>query len=396
MPTQNNTPNALKRQVTLLLCSTLTVMAGATIAPSLPQITEVFQDHDHAEFWVKLILTAPALFIALGGPVSGMIIDRFGRKKLLVFSLLLYGLAGSTGYYLSSLEGILLGRAFLGLGVSGVMTTTLTLISDYYQGTERNRMMGLLSSFMALGGVIFLLLGGVLADIHWRMPFLIYFFAFLLIPLVLYSLEEPQVIRESPAEDKAHFLKELPLRTMALVYGIGFLGMAVFYLIPVQLPFYMKHLGPVSNTQIGLAISCNNLFSGLISMQYSRARMWFSFPAVFAIMFLLAGLGYLAIANAHDYSGIVWSLIFAGLGLGLMMPNLNVLLAGKTPEPVRGRVVGGLTSALFLGQFFSPLLSQPVYQTWGPHGVFAASGLLFILLGLVFTGITFHQGDLNL
>lgn len=339
-----------------------------------------------------MILTTPALFIALGGPVSGLIIDRFGRKRLLVFSLMLYAMAGTTGLYLNTLEGILMGRAVLGLGVSGVMTTTLTLISDYYQGAERNRMMGLLSSFMALGGVMFLLLGGLLADIHWRMPFLIYFSALLLIPLVLYSIEEPQFIRESPTEDRAHFLKELPIRTMALVYGIGFLGMAVFYLIPVQLPFYLKHLGPVSSSQIGLAISCNNLFSGLMSMQYSRARIWLSFPAIFAVMFLLTGLGYLAIANAHDYNGILWSLTFAGLGLGLMMPNLNVVLAGKTPEPVRGRVVGGLTSALFLGQFFSPFMAQPVIQALGAGGVFSAAGLLFLALGLVFISVCTKQG----
>lgn len=55
---------------TLLLTSTLTVMAGATIAPSLPQIAEVFQDLPSAGMLTKMVLTIPALVIALTGHLS--------------------------------------------------------------------------------------------------------------------------------------------------------------------------------------------------------------------------------------------------------------------------------------------------------------------------------------
>ena len=64
-------------------------MAGATIAPSLPQISVVFARLPNAELLSKLILTVPAFFIAFGGPFAGAIIDRFGRKALMNFSLVL-------------------------------------------------------------------------------------------------------------------------------------------------------------------------------------------------------------------------------------------------------------------------------------------------------------------
>jgi hypothetical protein len=47
-------------------------------------------------------------------------------------------------------------------------------------------------------------------------------------------------------------------------------------------------------------------------------------------------------------------------GFGLLMPNLNVWLSSVTPEAMRGRAFGGLTTCLFLGQFASPFASQPI------------------------------------
>ena len=171
--------NSLSLKLTLLLTSTLTVMAGATIAPSLPGMEKHFSELGvaNAELLVRLVLTFPALFIVIGSPIAGIIIDKFGRKPLLAASVLLYGLAGSSGSYLESLELILVGRALLGFAVAGVMTSATTLITDYFTGQARASFIGLQAAFMGFGGVLFLSLGGRLADLNWHAPFLIYLFA---------------------------------------------------------------------------------------------------------------------------------------------------------------------------------------------------------------------------
>ena len=128
---------SLPVKVTLLLVSTLTVMSGATIAPSLPAMQTQFAAVENADYLVRLALTMPAIFIAVGAPFVGIAIDRFGRKPLLLLSLLVYGAAGSSGLWLDSLGLILVGRAFLGLSVGGIMTTATTLIADYYVGIAR-------------------------------------------------------------------------------------------------------------------------------------------------------------------------------------------------------------------------------------------------------------------
>jgi MFS family permease len=114
------------------------------------------------------VITLPALFIVIGSPIAGIIVDRFGRKSLLLVSAILYGVAGSSGFYVEGLTPILVGRAVLGLAVAGVMVSATTLIADYYSGPARAAFMGLQAGFMGLGGVVFLTLGGALAQQNWR------------------------------------------------------------------------------------------------------------------------------------------------------------------------------------------------------------------------------------
>jgi MFS family permease len=158
----------------LLLSSTLTVMSGATIAASLPQMAAVFKSNPNALLLSKLVLTLPAIFIALSAPIFGKLSDTFGRVKILNFCLLLYAISGVSGYFLTDLYAILVGRAFLGISVGGISTMAITLAGDLFKNEEREKFIGMQAAFMSLGGVVFIALGGFLAQQNWRLPFLIY------------------------------------------------------------------------------------------------------------------------------------------------------------------------------------------------------------------------------
>ena len=72
-----------KVKATILLVSSLTIMSMITISASLPDMTKAFSDLPNASSLVKLVLSFPGLFIALSAIVAGLIIDKFGRLKLL-------------------------------------------------------------------------------------------------------------------------------------------------------------------------------------------------------------------------------------------------------------------------------------------------------------------------
>jgi MFS family permease len=376
-------PNSPLVKATLLLTSTLTVMAGATIAPSLPGMQVHFADVPNTEYWVKLILTIPALFIVIGAPIAGIMVDRIGRKPLLAAAVLLYGVAGSSGFLMNSLNNILIGRAFLGFAVAGIMTGATTLIADYYLGQARANFMGLQAAFMGLGGVIFVSAGGYLADLNWRYPFLIYLFALIILPLILRSLFEPsrQVIAVSDVQAQR---VSFPWTTLALIYGIALMVQVAFYLIPVQLPFYLKSLNNATASQSGLAIALCTLFSSISSLLYGRIKARLGFITIAILDFAIIGIGYVIIGFANSYQEVLFGLAVAGSGLGLLMPNTTVWVSAITTDAIRGRALGGLTTFFFMGQFLSPIVAQPVSKLVGGLGMtYASAGGFLILLSLI-------------
>ena len=373
--------NSLPVKATLLVVSTLTVMAGATIAPSLPAMQQFFAKVDNADYWVRLVLTVPALCIAIGAPVVGVLIDRLGRKPLLTLALVVYGVAGSSGLWLNAIGLILVGRALLGLSVAGVMITATALIADYYSGPARGQFLGLQAAFMALGGVVFLTVGGFLADINWRMPFFIYLVALALVPCVMLILPEPNRTTRNIQSDNEPV--SLPIALVVLTYGIALISQIVFYLIPVQLPFYLKSLVAASASASGLAIALATLFSALSSILYQRIKSRFNFISIYGIAFLNLALGYSLISLASGYGLILPGLAIAGLGLGLLMPNMNFCLTSITPSAARGRVLSGLTTSFFLGQFLSPLVSQPLNELIGIGPTYGLAGILMAILAAI-------------
>jgi MFS family permease len=377
-------PNSPQLKITLLLTSTLTVMAGATIAPSLPEMQNHFANQENVAFLVRLILTMPALFIVIGAPIVGIMVDKFGRKPVLAGAALLYGLAGTSGFILNSLGSILVGRAFLGLAVAGIMTSVTTLIADYYPGQARANFMGLQAAFMGFGGVAFLSLGGYLADQNWRSPFLIYLFSLVLLPFIYLALFEPNRQIKNPSTKEDVPSDKLPIKNVLLIYGIALISQVVFYLIPVQLPFYLKTLANATASQSGLAIAFCTLFSACASFLYGKLKARFSFLSIAILDFILLGCGYSIIGMAPNYPLVLLGLGISGMGLGLLMPNLNVWISSITTDILRGRALGGLTSFFFLGQFLSPIIAQPITKIVGGLAmVYASAGLLLLGLSVV-------------
>lgn len=368
-------------QGTLLLASMLTIMAGATIAPALPAIQREFATTPNASVLVGLVLTMHGLFIAAGAPIIGSLADRYGRRWLLLGSTIIYAIAGGSGFVLDSLVAILAGRAVLGLAVAGVMVTVTALITDYYEEDRRETVLGRQGAFMSLGGVVLLPLAGVLTEISWRVPFLVYATALLLLPLMAFALPEPD--RHKPTGDRPTSIDKLrrtlvrfPLGSLALIFALALVSQIIFYMIPVQVPFYLESQTGASATLVGIALAASTFTGGVVSLLYGRIRTAMSVIAIVALMFSFMSIGFIVIGVIQTFLGVVAGLVLVGAGIGIILPNLNTWVAAITPETVRGRALSGLTSAIFFGQFLSPIVIRPVSVTIGLTMMFLSVGVI--------------------
>jgi len=383
----------------ILVGSSLTVMSGAAIAPAMPAITDAFSHAPAAELLTRLVLTTPALFIALFAPLGGLLVDRVGREPVLFASLALYGASGAVGLFTDSLVALLLSRAALGVAVGGLMTTLTTLVGDCYDGQRRNAVLGRQAGAAGLGGMVFLLLGGVLAEWSWRGPFTLYLGAWLLIPVVLALFAGPRG-GPPPAQmadrvEDAEALRRLPLtavapgrgvpglnRTLLGLYLCMLLGMGLFYIGPLQVPYLLVERGWPGGAIAGAALSTNTLFAAAVSFNYRRLSRYGSERTRLGLVFVALGGGLLLIGLGSGLPSIVCGMAVAGAALGLLIPTVNQWLLLIAPESVRGRVMGGSTAALFLGQFLSPLIAQPAVLLSSLSGGFIIVGGLALLVAL--------------
>ncbi len=368
-------------KLTILLASSLTAMSGAAIAPSLPQIAELFKNKANAQILSKLILTAPALSIAIFSFLFGIMIDKLGRLKLMYIMLISYAIAGCSSFFVSNIYLILLGRIFLGISIAGIQTSATTLAGDYYYGAERNNFMGIQSAFMALGGIVFIGLGGFLADLSWRSPFLIYSFSLVVFIFAIIFLNEPSKNKMTLNEEKTE-QKLLNINAIVLNYGIIILGMFLFYMLPVQIPFLIKKMGYKKNIIISLPLVIGAIFTSLSSFYYKEVIKKIGYKIIYQIAFSFICLGFFMIFLSTNLYLLIPALAVSGLGIGFLIPNSSLWVTNLSNFKMRGKIIGGLTSFLFLGQFLSPIVVKPLIDQFDINTTFGLASIfaLFIMV----------------
>ncbi len=365
----------------ILLCSSLTVMSGAIVSPVLPQIAREFAATPHAQLLSRLVITLPALAIALSGIFAGLLADRVGRERVLLASLVLYAIAGTSGLYLSSLPTILVGRFVLGLSVAGIMAACGALVADRFDASQRPRFLGMQAAFMAAGGVVFVPLGGYLGTISYHAPFAIYAASLLLLPLAAATLR-PLPAAPSPAPG-THDASSAPTTTWrrallpALLLAVLF--QIAFYLGPVQTPFLMKDVLGASTLVAGLCVACMTLAASLVSLNFARLVRGAGPYAIAAATALVMALGCVATWRATSIPAAFLAQALFGAGAGLIMPNLMSWTMRLAPPHARGSASGTLTAAIFAGQFLSPLCVQPVIARADVPAAFGVVGLVLIV-----------------
>lgn len=384
--------STLGRKVTLLMVATLTIMAGTTISPSLPAIEAHFAGVEGVKLLSRMVLTLPALFVAFCAPLIGGLADRYGRLRLLIGSILLYGFSGISGLFVDSLPALLAGRAALGIAIGGIMTLTTALVGDYFGGSERERYLGLQQAFTGIGGVAFVAAGGILADHHWRAPFAIYAVAFAIVPAAMAFLAEP--VRSAPnslqttgnPSDRA--VLWLPV---AALCAVAFFVNTIFYFIPSQLPFYLRVVGIGAASSAGFALGLHNLVMAGSALAYGRLRARFSVPAIFMIGLCLMTLGFVLVAFSTTMPSILLAMAIAGAGLGVTIPNLMSGIIAQATPATRGRLAGMVTASMFIGHFTSPFASQPLIEAVGFQESYLAAACGLAALAIVCAIISLNR-----
>jgi MFS family permease len=369
----------------LLLPITLSTMAIVLLAPVLPRMFDEFSGVPGYRYWVPMILTIPALCIALLSPLAGMLGDRFGRRRLLMVSFVAYTIVGIAPVFLHDLTAILVSRVGVGIAEALIMVLSTTMIGDCFHGAARDRWLAGQTAFASLSALVFFNLGGVLGRFGWRAPFWVYLSALGMLTLVALFTHEPAGERRAEAARPVGWAG-FPWARMLAILAITLYGAVFFYTVQIQAAGGLDLLGIHDPARIGFLTSIASVGVPLGTFLYSRIGRW-PIRRLLVIEFAALGLGFLAMARAASPGVFLVGCFINQLGAGLLLPTLLVWAMSLLAFEVRGRGAGLWQSAFALGQFLSPVVvAFAAERSGGLQGAFgvlsagAAIGLGVVLL----------------
>jgi ACDE family multidrug resistance protein len=361
------------------------IMGGPTIGPILPELSKIFEVSPDE---IQLVMAAYFLPIAIATPILGIIADRIGVKKVLVPSLLLFAIAGSSCAFAGDFQTLIQWRFLQGLGSASLNLLALTLISALYRGKALVLAMSIDVSAIGVSTAIYPIIGGVLAGFSWRYPFLLATIAFPILLLVVMVLKLPRQPSGSQQIDLKIYLQKVwqsirnsTVLGLLLVIGVMFLiqsGPFITY-IPILAGFNFG----ASGLFIGLVLASMSVSLGLVAAQLPRLTPHASEITLIKAAFAVAAIA-LAIVPLIDRAWLLFvpSILF-GVALALAIPASHTLLARLTIDDTRAGFMAVNASVQSFGFGLGPLIAGIFAGLWGMSGMFwATAGLALAALAL--------------
>ncbi|MFI6492040.1 MFS transporter [Streptomyces sp. NPDC050564] len=386
-------PDGGRLPATLLMAgSCLPVLGAVLIAPVLPKMQDHFDSVPGAKTLVPVVLTIPALALALLAPFAGVIVDRLGRTRLLIVATVLYAVFGTAPLWLDSLGAIVASRVLVGISEAAIMTCCTTLIGDYYTGRVRDRYLALQTMCASAAATAFFVLGGALGSAGWRAPFWIYAVGLLLAPAMAAALPKPRSGGAPVDSVSAAEARPFPVRRLAGLCALTMFGGTVFYAVPVEMSYLLDDLGVTSTGVIGLATALASAATVAGSVTFTRLRgeSGGRLPAVFA----LCGAGFVVMGLSGDPVLLVVGAVLNCLGCGVLLPSLLTVALSRLEYADRGRGTGLWTAAFFAGEFVCPLVLIAAESAVG--SLSGAVGLLGLASALTAAGLLWARRRVSL
>ncbi len=373
-------PAGSRQGVLLIIGSCFPILGAVLLAPMLPTLSEVFKDAPGSAALVPLILTIPALFIAILSPFAGTVVDKFGRKRVLITALFAYAVVGTMPLYLDSLGAVVASRAAVGVTEAFIMTCCTTLIGDYFVGNRRNKYLGLQALVTALAATVFFAVGGAVGAFGWQTPFWLYATSIIVAVLMIGAIWPTHT---SKTGDELHIAKlaKLPWRKLALPAIVAFFGGIVFYTLIVELPYILVEQGVTETPIIGAVTAVASLATAI-------GAFVFRFIAKRGVKFLIpfslaaAGLGQVVVGVGVGVPIVILGAVISGFGAGVLLPTLVTWSIAILDYDQRGRGAGLYTGAFFFGEFLTPLVLLGISSSTGLGAAIAIVGTFAIILCL--------------
>lgn len=353
----NTTPLSKLGSLSILFIASLTIMVGTVVAPGLMSISKNLGVPNYATW----LMTIPSLGVVIISFFSSRFIEKFGYYKAMIVGLIFYGFFGVIGMFLHGFLLVFLDRFLLGAMTGIILVSVNGLISEFFQGKQRLKMIALQAIAIELGGVLILGTSGVLSTIHWNYPFLIYLFAWIFLVFLLLFIPNPNK-KASNKENEEEFtnikssIKEVLLYVVSSMF-LFFIGIIV---LPTYLPFY-----DMAEDEMGYLLAFISFIAIIAAGTIPKLTSKLKERNVLIIAFSFYMISHFIFFSTSNTIFFIIAGVFHGSAFGLTIPLLNHMTIERSSSKKLSKNLALYTMMVFLGQFLSSFMEFiPVSRTY--------------------------------
>jgi len=358
------------------------IMGVASITPAFPKIVK---ELNISVKDVGLLITAFSLPGILLVPFLGVVADRWGRKRIIIPFLMLFGIAGGLCFFVRDFKLLLILRLIQGIGAAPLGSLTVTIIGDLYSKKELVAAMGYNSSIRSIGSAGYPAIGGALAMIGWHYPFILPVIAIPIGFFVLFNLKVPEPKNELHIREHLNIVWK-KLRSRQIV-GLLVIGIVIFIMLfgsyMTCFPLLLGNSFAASPLIIGLIMASVSLIAAFTSSQLGKISRLFSERTILKISFILYALALLIIPLISQLWLFLIPVIIFGIAHGMSIPVIQALFAEVAPLKYRATFMSVSGMTFRVGQTLGPLLMGMVISIWGIGGAFYAGAGLSIVMFII-------------
>ncbi|KKB63375.1 MFS transporter [Robbsia andropogonis] len=347
---------------TLALCFAIALLEGLdlqSVGVAAPRMAREFGLSVGQMGWA---FSAGTFGLLPGAMLGGRLADRYGRKRVLIASVCLFGLLSLATAQVSSFAMLTVVRVLTGIGLGGAMPNLIALSSEVVAPNRRGTAVSAMYCGIPFGGVIASLIGVLLAsDTEWRHIFYVGGVGpLLLVPLLALMLPESRAYLDAAST------RSEPASVRTVLFGGGrtpatlalwlsyFCTLIVLYFLLNWLPSLMAARG-LGRAEVGMVQICFNIGGGLGALGIGMLTDRLGAARVVGGMYTAIVVSLAALALAPGFTTLAAAAFAAGMFVIGGQSVLYALAAIYYPTAMRGTGVGAAVAVGRVGSVVGPL-----------------------------------------
>jgi DHA1 family tetracycline resistance protein-like MFS transporter len=382
----------------ILLTVVIDAIGIGLIMPVMPALLEEVTGGSVAQaaMWGGLLATVFAIMQFLFGPIIGALSDRFGRRPVLLISLLAMAIDYAVMALAQTIWLLLLARIVGGI-TAATQSTANAYMADISQPHQKAARFGLVAAGFGVGFVLGPVLGGVLAETSTRAPFWAAGgLALANVTLGFFVLRESV----SPGNRRAFTWRRanpfgavravLRLTGLSAHLSVYFLFQVATMVYPAVWAYFLTERFGWSELMIGISLGLYGFFFALVmgfGVQPAINRLGQRGTVLFA---LACEIFALLVLTVIDNGTLLLAMIPLAAFGALAIPALQSAMSQAAPDDAQGELQGVLTSASSLAMILTPIVMTQVFALFTRAGApIYLPGAPFLLAALLMAGCLF-------